>query len=106
MLNAKSIKATIVLDPAEVSALVVQDGKPFPGARIKVGDLVVAVPLNAKGVRKALAAIHANGVENVNVIVQGKMKITQTSVTLEEAGILAQPRAKKEAPAAEQAQAA
>jgi hypothetical protein len=101
VLTAKSIKAAIVLDTAEVATLVVQDGKPFPGVRVSVAGAVVLVSLSAKGVRKTLAAIRDNGVENVVIILQGKLKITTGSVTLEEAGIVAQPKVKKETPAAE-----
>lgn len=94
MLHAKSLKVTLVLDANEVSNLTVQDGRPFPGARIKVAGTVIDLALSAKGVRKALAVIRENGAENVAVIVQGKLKITANAVTMEEAGIVAQAKVK------------
>jgi hypothetical protein len=105
MLTAKSAKLTLVLDPAEVATLVAPEGKQFK-LLVSYQGGIVDVPLSGKGVRKTIALVKELGVENVAVIVQGKLRLG-SPLSLEEAGILAQPRAKKpEAPAADQAQAA
>lgn len=103
MLNAKSIKATIVLDPADVAALVAPEGKQI---KLLIGYQggIVNVSLSGKGLRKTIALVKELGVENVAVIIQGKLRLG-SPLALEDAGILAQPLAKKDAPAAEQAAA-
>ena len=100
MLMAKSLKCTIVLDPAHVAGLQVpESGKSF-NTWVQVGGHTIQLPLNGKSARKALSVIKEHGAENVTVIVQGKLKLGPALV-LEEAGIMAQPKQKKEAPPAE-----
>lgn len=102
MLTAKSIKVTLVLNPAEVEALVAPEGRQFR-TKILAGGSMLDVPLSGKGVRKAIAVINELGAENVAVIIQGKLRLGG-ALAVEEAGILAQPRAKKETPAEQPAE--
>ena len=94
MLNAKSAKITLILNPAEVLSLSAPEGKQFK-MTVSYQGFPISIPLNGKGVRKVISAIREVGIDNVAVIVQGKLKIGPT-LSLEEAGILAQPRVKKE----------
>ena len=55
VLNARAIKCTIVLDPAEVAQIVASDGKPRTVIDIRLPDRRVSADLNAKSVRKAVA---------------------------------------------------
>ena len=89
VLNARSLKCTIVLDPAEVAQLVTADGKPRVVIDIRLPDRRVSVDLNAKSVRKAVAAISEHGPDGVAVIIQGKL-VGGDVIT--EAGIVAQPK--------------
>jgi hypothetical protein len=88
ILNARALKCTIVLDPAEVAQLVAPDGKPRVVLAIRLPDRRLSVDLNAKSVRRALATISEHGPDGVSVIVQGKL----TGDTISEAGIMAQPK--------------
>jgi hypothetical protein len=101
MLTAKSAKLTLVLEPAEVAAWAVPDGQKHFKLKVRYQGAHVEVSLSTKGARKAVAMVKELGVDGVAVIIQGKLKIGQQTISIEEAGILAQPRAKKEAPAAE-----
>jgi hypothetical protein len=105
MLNAKSVKTTIVLDPSEVAGLSAPEGKQFK-MKVRYQGTLVEVPLSGKGVRKAISAVKELGADGVAIIVQGRLKIGLTSLSLEAAGILAQPRSKKEVPTLEQENAA
>ena len=70
-LQAKKIKATLVLDPAQL--LRIQPGAgsdPVPFA-IHVGDRTVTGQFNAKTLRRALATIRENG--GVATFVQGAL---------------------------------
>jgi hypothetical protein len=96
-LNAKSIKATLVLAPAEVLSLSAPDGKPRCVVHINVASRTITADLNAKSVRKAIAAIRESGPENVACILQGKLAADNT---LAEAGLTVQVKAKTETPAA------
>jgi hypothetical protein len=78
ILNARALKCTIVLDPAEVAQLVAPDGKPRTVIAIRLPDRRVSADLNAKSVRKA-------------VIIQGD--------AITEAGIVAQPKVRPQAAA-------
>jgi hypothetical protein len=111
MLTAKSAKLTLVLDPAEVAAWAVPEGQKHFKFKVRYIDAHIEVQLSTKGARKTVAIVKELGVDGVAVIIQGKLKVGQTAtgqttISIEEAGILAQPKSKKEAPAADQAQAA
>jgi hypothetical protein len=88
VLNARAIKCTIVLDPAEVAQIVASDGKPRTVIAIRLPDRRVSADLNAKSVRKAVAAIGEHGPDGVAVIIQGKL----VGDLITEAGIVAQPK--------------
>jgi ribosomal protein S3 len=96
ILNARALKCTVVLEPAEVAQLVAPDGKPRVVLAIRLPDRRVSVDLNAKSVRKAVAAIAEHGPDGVAVIVQGKL----VGDAITEAGIVAQPKVKPQTAAA------
>jgi len=96
VLNARALKCTVVLDPAEVAQIVASDGKPRTVIAIRLPDRRVSADLNAKSVRKAIAAIGEHGPDGVAVIIQGKL----VGDTITEAGIVAQPKVKPQAAAA------
>jgi hypothetical protein len=95
ILNARALKCTIVLDPAEVAHIVASDGKPRTVIAIRLPDRRVSADLNAKSVRKAVAAIGEHGPDGVAVIIQGKL----VGDLITEAGIVAQPKVKPQADA-------
>ena len=72
-LNAKSLKMTLVLVPAEVLSLSAPDGKPRCIMRVNVAGRIHTVDLNAKSVRKAMATIREAKPENVACILQGRL---------------------------------
>ena len=96
VLNARALKCTVVLDPAEVAQLVAPDGKPRVAIDIRLPDRRVSAELNAKSVRRALAVIAEHGPDGVSVIVQGKL----AADSIAEAGIVAQPKVRPQAAAA------
>jgi hypothetical protein len=96
ILNARALKCTILLDPAEVAQIVAPDGKPRTAIDIRLPDRRVSVDLNAKSVRKAVAAIGEHGPDGIAVIIQGKL----VGDTIAEAGIVAEPKVKPQAVAA------
>ena len=73
--------------------MTVVEGKQFV-AKVLVHGKTVTVPLSGKGIRKALAAIREHGTDDIFVSVTGKLNLA--TLTLEEAGILAQLKVKKE----------
>jgi len=89
VLNARALKCTVVLDPAEV-AQIAPDGRPRVVIAIRLPDRRVSVDLNAKSVRKAVATISEHGPDGVAVIIQGKL----VGDLITEAGIAAQPKVK------------
>src|SRR5207344_532278 len=93
VLNARALKCTIVLDPAEVAQIAsflatAPDGRPRTVIDIRLPDRRVSADLNAKSVRKAVATISEHGPDGVAVIIQGKL----VGDTITEAGIVAQPK--------------
>lgn len=101
VLNARSLKCTVVLDPAEVAQLVAPDGHPRVVVTIQLPDRRLTVDVNAKAVRKALALIREQGPDGVAVIMTGKL----VGNTIAEAGLVAQPRPPKPQAVAEAAAA-
>jgi len=90
ILTAKSMKVTLVLDPAEVARLEAPDGKPRVAIAIRLPDRRVSVDLSAKSVRKAIAVIREHGSDNVAAIIQGKL----AGDFVTEAGLVAQAKVK------------
>jgi len=99
VLNARALKCTVVLDPAEVAQIVAPDGKPRVVIGIRLPDRRVSVDLNAKSVRKTIAAISEYGPDGVAVVIQGKL----VGDVLTDAGIAAQPKARPQTATAEAA---
>jgi hypothetical protein len=95
ILNARALKCTVLLDPTEVAQLVAPDGKPRTVIAIRLPDRRVSADLNARSVRKAVAAISEHGPDSVAVIIQGKL----VGDTIAEAGIVAQPKVRPQAAA-------
>ena len=95
ILNARALKCSVVLDPAEVAQLVARDGQPRVAIAIRLPDRRVTADLNAKSVRRALATITEHGPDGVSVVVQGKL----VGDIITEAGIMAQPKVKPAAAA-------
>jgi len=95
--NAKSLKVTLVLLPQEILSLSAPDGQPRCIIRVNVaGARSVVADLNAKSVRKAIAAIREAGPDNVAVILQGKLGSKDEML---EAGLAVQSKVKAEAAA-------
>jgi hypothetical protein len=90
ILTAKSMKVTVVLDPAEVARLEAPDGKPRVAIGIRLPDRRVSVDLSAKSVRKAIVAIREHGPDNVAAIIQGKL----AGDIITGAGLVAQAKVK------------
>ena len=99
ILNARALKCTIVLDPAEVAQIVALDGKPRTVIAIRLPDRRVSADLNAKSVRKVVATISEHGPDGVAVIIQGKL----VGDVITEAGIVAQPKVRPQTGATEAA---
>jgi hypothetical protein len=70
VLNARALKCTLVLEPAEVAQIVAPDGRPRTVIDIRLPDRRVTADLNAKSVRKAVATISEHGPDGVSVIIQ------------------------------------
>jgi hypothetical protein len=99
ILEAKSLKATIVLDPTAIARITVPNGQPKFALQIRVGGRIYTADLNAKSLRRAIAAIGEAGPDGVAIVLQGKL----VGDVIQEAGIAAQPKAPK--PAADAAAA-
>lgn len=96
-LQAKSLKATVVLDAEAVSRIQIPNGMPKTTLTIAVAGRVVTAEVNSKSLRRCVAAIGAAGPEGVAVVLQGKLEANDV---LAEAGIAATPKAQKPAVAA------
>jgi hypothetical protein len=86
ILNARALKCTVVLDPAEVAQLVAPNGQPRVVLTVRMPDRRVSADVAAKSVRRALVTIGEHGPDGVSVIVPGRL--VGDSIT--EAGIMAQ----------------
>jgi hypothetical protein len=99
MLTAKAVKATFILDANEVAALAVpESGKVFLTTVRTACGSTVGVRLNAKNLRRTIAAIRAAGPENMATIIQGRLTLT-SPLALDEAGLMAAARPPKTAQA-------
>jgi len=90
--TAKSVKVTLVLDPAGITRID-SIGQKQVKVRITVEAMTLEADLNSKSYRKALTTIDELGAENCNVILQGSMKIQGK---IEGAGLAVQPKKAKE----------
>ena len=94
------LERALTLEPnAEAAQLVARDDQPRVVAAIRLPDRRVSADLNAKSVRRALATIAEHGPDGVAVIVQGKL----VGDAITEVGIIAQPKVRPQAAAAEAA---
>ena len=73
VLNARALKCTVVLDPAEVAQIVAPDGKPRTLIAIRLPDRRVSADLNAKSVRKAVATI-GDAITEAGIVAQPKVR--------------------------------
>jgi hypothetical protein len=90
--TAKSVKVTLVLDPAGITRID-SIGQKQVKVRITVEEMILEADLNSKSYRKAIATIDELGVDNCNVILQGSMKIQGK---IAGAGLVVQPKKAKE----------
>ena len=89
-LQAKALKATVVLAPAEVLGIPAKDGQARTLLKIAVGGLhSITVDIATKSIRKAKAAITEHGVDGCSAIVQGKLLSAEV---LGDAGLVIQPK--------------
>jgi hypothetical protein len=89
-LSAKSLKATVVLDPRQLADCRVADGTSYVTFNVQITDgPIVTGRLNPKTVRKALARLAELGPDGAAVILQGRLQDKR----LEEAGLAVQPKA-------------
>jgi hypothetical protein len=91
-LNGRAIKATIVLETAEIAMLSVPDGQRRTTLRIKVAGRDVSVDIATKSLRKAIATIAETGADGCVAIVQGKL---ERGDVVSEAGLVVQPKTPK-----------
>jgi hypothetical protein len=92
-----AIKATIVLDAAELAPIDVPPGEPRLKLTVRIpghegASAAIRVDLNAKSARKAINTIRELGPDNVACFVQGKIM----GSTLLEAGLIVTPRKPRE----------
>lgn len=83
VLNARSLKAVVVLDPAELAAMADSAGQRVV-LTINAGGRTLGADVASKSFRKARLAIAEHGVEGVAAIVQGKL----VGDTISEAGLM------------------
>jgi hypothetical protein len=90
-LNATRLKVSVVLDPAELSAIPVPEGKPRVTLHITLPNRILFADVAAKSLRKAQAAIRNAGADSVVPILQGHLIAGDV---IAEAGLTAQPKTK------------
>jgi hypothetical protein len=84
--NARAMKVTVPLDAAAVATLPAPDGQARSKLIINCEGKSYVADIATKSLRKVKATIAANGVENVFVMAQGKLRNNE----IIEAGIVAQ----------------
>ena len=98
VLNARALKCTVLLDPAEIESLALVEGRSRVELSIRTADgRTVSADIAAKAVRKAQAVIAEHGTDGVAALLQGKLG--QGDVLLE-AGLVAQVKVPKPVPVA------
>jgi hypothetical protein len=93
-LQSRALKATLVLNPSPLVGVKVPDGTKQVVLVITLPDRTVRAAVNAKGLRRCIAAITDHGPENVAVVLSGRLDANNA---LLEAGISAMPKAPKTA---------
>src|SRR3954452_17160942 len=94
-IETKALKVSAILDPAAVASITVPNGHPKFSLRITAGGRTYTADVNAKSLRRCIAAIGEAGPDGAAVILQGKLN----GDTILEAGIVAQPKTPKPAAA-------
>jgi hypothetical protein len=92
-LQAKALKATVVLDPAALVGLVVPNGQAKFPVSVEVAGRVIKAELNSKSLRRNVVAIEAAGPAAVACVLSGKLEGDE----LMEAGLQVMPKAPKPA---------
>lgn len=95
--SARSLKVTVILDPASLLAVPVPEGQPRVALTIRLPDRTVSADLNAKSVRKAIGAVREYSPDGCSCIIQGRLLAGDQ---IAEAGIVVQPKVAKVAVAA------
>ena len=91
-LESRALKASVVLDPAVLAEVVVQNGLAKVTLRVAVPHKTIVAEVNAKTLRRTIAAITAAGPDAVAVVLQGRL---EPGEILAEAGIAAQLKTPK-----------
>jgi hypothetical protein len=91
-LESRALKASLVLDPAALAGVEVPNGLSKVTLRVAVPGKTIMAEVNAKSLRRTVAAIAAAGPNGVAVVLQGKL---EPGDVLTEAGIAAQPKTPK-----------
>jgi hypothetical protein len=91
-LIAKKLKATVVLDAAELLVVPAPECKPRVTLRINLPGRFVTAELAAQSLRTAQRAIREAGADYVALVLQGHLTADDT---IAEAGLSAQPKAAK-----------
>ncbi|MFL5252503.1 MAG: hypothetical protein ACJ8AI_06340 [Rhodopila sp.] len=94
-IETKALKVSAVLDPAAIASITVPNGQPKFTLRITAAGRTYAADVNAKSLRRCIAAINEAGPDGVAVVLQGKL----ADNVIQEAGITAQPKPAKPAAA-------
>jgi len=95
-LKAKALKVSMVLDPAAAAALTMPNRQPRITLRISVAGRTLSADVNAKSLRRCIAAIGAAEPGGVAVALQGRLE----GDAVLETGIVAQPKTPKPVAAA------
>ena len=95
-LESRALKASVVLDPAALVGVEVPNGLSKVTLRVAVPGKTIVAEVNAKSLRRTVAAIAAAGPNGVAVVLQGKL---EEGNMLTKAGIAAPPKTPKPPPA-------
>jgi hypothetical protein len=91
-LESRALKASVVLDPAALAGVVVPDGLSKVTLHVAALGKTIIAEVNAKSLRRTVAAVAAAGPNGVAVVLQGKL---EEGNRLTGAGISAQPKTPK-----------
>ena len=93
-LNARTIKISVLLDPAEIGAIEVPHGVACVIAAVTVAGRTLRADLNAKSLRRAARFIGEFGGQAVTVMLTGRL---EPGDLVAEAGLSVQPKANRPA---------
>ena len=72
-LKARSLKCTIVLDSAELATVRLREGIDRYALRVATAARIITLEVNARSLRRALAAITEHGTDAVAVILEERL---------------------------------